>query len=249
MKKSIINKNKYYLLGIVFIILIWSVVSLVFDENQMIFPSIFKVAKETINILGKPYTYTCLLFTFVRLIIGFVVALILSIILGTISGLNTKFKYFLSPLVTIIKTIPTASLVFLFLVISGARYAPIHIVVLICFPIIYESVVGGFENSDSYINDVLTLEKGSLLKKIVKIKLPLAFPYINVGIASSIGLSFKIEIMAEVLTGSTTNGLGSSIAFIQRNDPTNMAGIFAYSLICVLISLVIDFLCEKSKRN
>lgn len=243
--KSTLNKKKYYLLGIIFIIALWCLLSLIFDESQMIFPSIFKVAEETINILCKQYTYKCILYTFIKLTIGFVVSFILALILGTISGLYDKFKYFISPLITVVKSIPTASLVFLFLVIAGAKYAPIYIVVLICFPILYESVVGGYKNIDENISLPLVLEKGSTFEKTIKVKLPLAFPYILIGIASSIGLAFKIEIMAEVLTGATANGLGSAIAYIQRNDPTNMVGIFSYSLLAVVLSLFIDLVCEK----
>ena len=245
MKKSISNKNKYYLLGVIFIILIWSIFSLVFDENQMIFPNIFLVFSKMIELLKQEYTYVCLFYTLIRLVIGFVIAIVLSIILGTISGTNKKFKYFLQPLLTLLKTVPTASLVFLFLVLSGAKSAPIYIVVLICFPILYEAVVAGYENIDTAIDNALKLESDNYLKKIVKVKFPLAKPYILVGIASSLGLSFKIEVMAEILTGYTNSGLGSVISYVQKADPTNMTGIFAYSLIAIIISLVIDLICEK----
>lgn len=245
MKKSISNKFKYYLIGVIIIFVVWGILSLLFDESNLVFPNMFLVFKETINLLKTNYTYKCLVSTFIRLLIGFCVAFVLALLIGTIAGLDEKFKYTIRPIITVVKSIPTASLVFLFIVLSGAKSAPIYIVILICFPILFESVCAGYENLDPAIINSLNLEKGNNIYKIVKIKLPLAIPYIIVGIASSLGLSFKIVIMAEVLTGSTMPGLGSAISYIQRNDPTNMVGIFAYSLIAVLISLVIDLISDR----
>ena len=46
--------------------------------------------------------------------------------------------------------------------------------------------------------------------------------------------------MAEIVTGYTKNGLGSLIKAVQVNDPTNMAVIFAYSLIAILLMIIVS---------
>lgn len=249
MKKSIINKNWLYLLGVLFILVIWGSISYFFDDNQIIFPSIYKVFNEFIVLLSKEYTYKCIFYSLYRLFIGFIISFVISLIIGTISAISRSFKFFIRPLITIMKSIPTVSLVFLFLVLVGAKNSPIFIVFLICFPIIYESVVSGYENIDKDIDKALKLENANMFLKIIDVRLPLAFPYIKVGVFSSLGLAFKIEIMAEVLTGTTFYGLGSSICYIQRNDPTNMQSIFAYSLIVIIFSLLFDLVCEKLINN
>lgn len=247
MKKYSLSKYIYYVLGIIFIIIVWNLISKLIDESSFIFPDFFSVLKETKEILKGSYIYKCLYYTIIRMFIGFVVSIIFSLIFGTLAGLNTKFKHFFTPFVSLLKTIPTASLVFLFLVVSGAKIAPIYIVILICFPILYESIVSGYENIDCALDDTLRLEKGSELEKIVKVRMPMCLPYLKVGIASSLGLSFKIEIMAEILTGSTSNGLGSAISYIQKSEPTNMTGIFAYSLIAVVISLIFGLIKNRKE--
>ena len=248
MKKSSQN-SKYYFFGVVFIILLWMIISIIFDNSNLIFPNFFKVLNETIKLLGNSFTFKVLGQTFVRLLIGFVCSFVIALFLGTIAGNNEKFKYFVRPLMVTLKTIPTASLVFLFLVLAGAKNAPIYIVVLICLPILYESIVSGYENIDRSIDDAIKLENGNKLEKIIELRLPQTIPFIMSGIASSLGLSFKIEIMAEILTGSSNSGLGSMIGYIQRNDPTNMTGIFSYSLIAIIISIIIDIICEKIVKN
>lgn len=249
MKKSTLNRSIYYLIGIAIFLLIWNIISFTYDENNLIFPGVIETFKEVINILKGSYIYKCLYYTLIRMTIGFTVSILIAIVVGTVAGINEKIKLILQPFFTVLKTVPTASLVFLFLVLYGSKRAPIYIVILICLPILYESVVSGLENIDAGIKDTLKLENGSKLIKIVKVELPLALDYLLVGIASSFGLSFKIEIMAEVLTGSTSNGLGSAINYIQKVDPTNMTGLFAYSFIAIITALIFDLIFNIFKEE
>ena len=178
------------------------------------------------------------------MMIGFSIAFVLAFILGTISGNNNKIKTLLNPFIITIKSIPTAALVFLFLVIVGAKDTPIIMVLLISFPILYESFVGGIENIDKDIIDALKIDSNNGFKSIMKVKIPIAFSYVLVGIASSFALSFKIEIMSEIITGDTRFGLGSAIMTYQRSDPTNMVSILAFSLIAIIFVTIISYLSK-----
>ena len=78
-------------------------------------------------------------------------------------------------------------------------------------------------------------------------------PYIIVGMISTFSLSFKIEIMAEVITGYTRNGLGSLIKGAQISDPTDLTPVFAYSLIAVVLMLIVTLaayvITQKLKKQ
>lgn len=249
MKRSSTNRKLYYLFGILFIVFIWTILSLLFDENNFIFPSITSVFNEFVNILKSSYTYKCLLYTLIRMFIGYFISIVMSIVFATAASISIKFRYFIKPYITVLKTIPTASLVFFFLVLSGAKNAPIYIVMLICFPILYESMLAGYINIDSSIDDVLLIEGGSTLTKIIKVRFPLVLKELFIGISSSFGLAFKIEIMAEVIAGATSYGLGSAINYIQKSNPTNLKGIFAYSLLAVIIAIIFDGLIKIIKSE
>lgn len=246
MKKKSINKKLYYLLGLLFIFLVWELLSIIFDENSLIFPSFTKVLEYSLNLLKRGYVYKCLLSSLSRMLIGFIISCLFALFIGTISGINIKFKYFFAPFINALKSIPTASLVFLFLVVLGAKNTPILIVSMVCFPILYENVVSGYENIGQTVNDMLKMDNGSVTNKIINVRLPLAIDGLKTGIKSSLGLSFKIEIMAEVISGSSYLGLGSAISYIQKADPTNMTGILSFSLLAVIISLIIDIILEKT---
>ena len=222
-------------IGIILIILLWIIISSCISNNTMIFPNPLVTLKETFRLLGKSFTYKCILQSILRTFIGFIGSFILALILGVIAGNFNFIRRILSPFFSVLKTIPTASLVFLFLVLVGAKNAPIIMVEIICLPIIYEAVVRGFENIDINITRAAIMDGASFFKKLFFVNIPMISPYIFVGIVSSFSLSFKIEIMAEVISGTTVDGLGSIISACQKSDPTNMVSIFAYSLIGIVV--------------
>ena len=246
MKKFISNKYTLFLLGIIFVIGIWFIVSLLFDKNGAIFPSPLLTMQSFGGILIKSQTYVSLGYTFLRMIIGFVISFILALVFGMIAGNYPSMYSFFKPLMTVLKSIPTVAFVFVFVVMINAREAPIFVVLIICFPILYEAVVGGFKSIDRFIIDASKVDGASALKSAFYIKLPLAIPYIIVGIVSSFALSFKIAIMAEVITGSTKNGLGSSIHYAYSQ--AEMPDVFAYALLVVIFMLLVTLLEDIVKQ-
>ena len=248
-KKFISNKYVLTILGCLLFFLIWIIISLTVNETTMIFPDPIKTFKEAGNILSKSYVYNCLLWTMLRMIIGFSISFTLAMIFGLLAGHFPSLKTLFNPIIVALKSIPTAALVFLFLVISGAKYAPIYVVILISFPILYESISSGIHNIPEEMIDASKVDGSKGISTIFRIRLPLAIPYILVGVASSFALSFKIEIMAEIITGDTSHGLGSAISAAQKNDPSNMVPIFAYSLIAIVFILIVTIVEDLVSRR
>ena len=54
--------------------------------------------------------------------------------------------------------------------------------------------------------------------------------------------------MAEVITGTTSNGLGSVIHFVQQEDPTELTSVFAYSLFAIIFMLLFTLLEQIIKQ-
>ena len=249
MKRFITSKNIAYFIGVLLLLFLWTILSFVIDERTLILPDPFVTIKETIMLLGKSFTYKCIASSLIRLFIGFVISLFFAIIFGVIAGNNKFIKNLFTPFISSIKSIPTAALVFLFLVILGARNTPIVMVIFVAFPILYEALVGGIENMDQDVIKAMKLESTSKIRNVLLVQLPLVMPYLLVGIASSFSLSFKIEIMSEILTGDTRLGLGSAILSFQKTDPINMVPIFSYSLIVIILSLIFTGIINLLKKK
>lgn len=246
-----IFSNKYFLfgLGIILFFLIWWILSLLIDVNNMIIPTPYNAFKEMFILLGKEYTYKCILFTLQRVIVAFVISFVSALILGILAGNITQLNYILKPFITVLKSVPTAALIFMFAVLVGSKEAATMVTVLISFPILYEAVLNGILNVDEQIHEAAKIDGASWIRTNLFINVPLAIPYIIVGVLSSFSLSFKVEIMSEVITGSTTYGLGSAIKGSLNADATSMVQVFAYSLITIIIVLILTFLASFVKKK
>ena len=240
LKKFITNKYTLYGLGIIAFFLLWWLIALVIGEPVAIFPDPLRTIAYSFTILGKNYFYVSLGYSLLKLVIGFVIAFALALICGTIAGNSPAFQKFMTPIMTVLKAIPTVAVVFLFLVLVRANNLPILTVILVVFPILYEATSNGIKNIDENIIEAMKLDCRSSIRGNLQIKLPLAIPYILVGIASSFALSIKIEIMAEALSGFTGYGLGVAIRYAQENNPGNMIPVFAYSFLAIAIMLIIS---------
>lgn len=237
------NKNYiFYSLGIIFVFLLWVVFSSTLGSGNLYFPSPIETFKKLGEILSDSYIYISIGWTLLRTLIGFGSALLIAVILGLLAGSFRSIYVFLKPLMIVFKSLPTAAVVFLFLALSGSKYAPVYIVFLIAFPILYESIVGGIRSVPQDINDILRIDTDGGLVPLFKIKVPIASPYIIVGLASSFALSLKTTIMAEIITGDTGAGLGNAIRAYRSLDPADLTPVFAISLIAIFIVLVVDLI-------
>ncbi len=148
-----------------------------------------------------------------------------------------------------LKAVPTAALVYLLMVLVGFKNAPIYIVMVIVFPMVYEATISGYSNLDTQILMAMRVDSANALLNNFKIKLPLAFPHIALGLVSSFALSFKIEIMAEVLTSSSSvYGLGRAISVSFINQYNGLVSTFAYSFIAIAIMLIVSLIIYIVKR-
>ena len=249
MKKYIINRYTLTILGIIFFFLLWYLIFILAGSSIYIFPDPISVIKEAFSYFGKPYLYKCIWGSLYRMLIGFSVASILGIALGMLVGNFTKMKYVFNPTMIALRSVPTAALVFLLLVLVGFKNASLYIVMIIVFPMVYEATVSGYQNIDKYVIMAMRVDSPNAFRNNFKVKLPLSMPYIAVGLTTSFALSFKIEIMAEALTSSSESyGLGRAISVAFSNQTNGLISTFAYAFIAILVMLIVSLIIWIIKK-
>ena len=249
MKRFITNKIVLYILGFLFLIGLWFIVSACIDTNSMVFPNPIATFGRMFQLLGVGDTYRYLGFSILRLVIGFVISFVVAFLIGMLVNNNEHLYNFFTPLMTFFKAAPTATFVFLFIILISAKNAPIFVVFTVTMPILYEAIVGAFRSTDKAVLAAAKVDGASRLKQMIKIQIPLGIPMISVGIASTFAMAFKIEIMAEIITGFTNGGLGSMIHNSQVVNPTDLTDMFAYSLMAIILVLIITILTSILKNK
>ena len=247
MKASTTKSNKIFLiLGVVFIFLLWELLSLI-SQNDFIVPSISNTMKALGEILTKSDTYNILFSTILRLFTSITVCFILALTLAVFSNINERVKYFLKPLISLLKTLPVATIIIMLLVMIGRSIAPYFIVGLVVLPLIYESVLNALETIDKdIIDEVKMVSSGKDFTVLKRIYLPLITPYLLTSLIQAFGLGLKVLVMAEFIA-ETKNSIGEVIRFYKNEALTEY--VFAWTIILVLFILLIDLLLHYIKKK
>ena len=223
------SKYIYESLGVIFLLVLVEIIAILIND-PLLFPGIDKIFLGLGTIMSNKSFY-------------------LAFVLGLIAGLFSKVKYFLSPLVGLLKLAPTPCIVFvLFLVSKGDAYiTSLVITFLVVFPILYQSFVSGIENIDPYIKSSLVIEGFYTRKTIFNVIVPQASPYLLLGVLNSLALGVKVSIVSEILVGSDSIwGLGRLI-YAYKID-ANYDLMIAMTLIIVIFFAFIDLLTIIFKK-
>ncbi len=230
-------KSKLYtLLSCIFFIGLWQLIAIIIN-NDIYVPRIEQVVEAMKSIFSEENSLKVIFGSFYRTMISYILALIFSMILGILGVVYPFFKYLLEPINSFAKTIPTMVLVVLSLVWFDKDKTPLVVGFAIIFPILYEGIRNNLMQVDKKIIDMTKIYEVSIKDKIKKIYLPVMKFYFMSIFVSTFSLTFKVVIAGEVY-GQPKFGIGSQIQLEKVNF--NTPGIFAWIVIIVIISLVLE---------
>lgn len=206
-------------------------------DKPIILPSCLEIMNEIIVIVSQSDFGEIVFSTLSKTLIGFVSVLVVSLILGILAGYFKGLFLFLFPMVTLLRTVPTVSIIIIILIWFGREVGPIFIVGLVVFPILYELISGSMNQVDSDLEDVCYLFGSTPLEKFKALYYPQVLISLYSGIQATLGLCFKVMVMAEVMAQSRL-GIGQALNY--EKTYLNMAGVFAWTILLILIVLVFD---------
>lgn len=223
-------------LSISVVLFIWVGLSIVFD-NDMIVPNMFGVLAYMIHQVMSSTFYMSISVTLLRLVIAFSMSLLVGVLLGILSCIKKDVKDFLSPIVTMIKTIPNISYMIVVLLWFNTHISIVIIVFLILFPMFYTSTIDGIASLRKSLHDVLMLYSETPVNKLVKVYIPSMLPFVLNNISVAINLGFKVAIMAEVL-GQPSIGIGREMLISKLT--LNSTQLFAWTIWIIVLGLLFD---------
>ena len=238
-----INKKIINLIGILIIGIIWTILSL----NNAFFPSILQVFYQFCTNLVNKLIISSFLCTISRGFLAFFISLLLGYLLAYISYKSIFFKELINPLISFLRSIPTISVIIIVIMIVDLKLISYTIVSLIIFPMIYQNLLHSFENIDSELIMINKMDNINPIKNFFLFIFPITLPGLLNAIIQTLGLSIKIQIMSEILTGSTKlKGIG----LLLNNYRTNLEieNVFALTLMIILFVYIIELLIKKIKN-
>ena len=250
LKRFYQSHNKWYLtvLGIGFVFLLWFIIAI--SINSSLFPRPSVVMPDLGYLLSLNSTWAAIGGTLLRLLISFLISFLMALILGYFAGRFHGFYKFLNPLVVTLRTLPTAAIIYVLIVLTKPMNALVIIDTLLIFPILYEAVTSGVKNIDkAYIDELKVNNGGYTIRSLFSIIIPTAWPSIWLGIVSSLGLGMKVSIMSEVLCGSDSiPGLGRLLYHgYYDGDIVRIFSVAFIAIILIGITDVTSYYIKKKK--
>jgi len=240
------SNRRWFLWGsVLLILLIWKIASAVIGR-AIILPSPDATLRYALVLLRDREVWTALAWTLRRTMISFAINLLAAGALGMASGFSPGMRLFLTPLVTVLKAVPTMGVILLSLIWFSSEAAAVFVSSLIVFPILYQAVVGGVEAVDPQLKEMNRIFRIPRLRRFFHFYLPSLKPSVLTGIVSALGLSIKVMISAEVLS-QPDNGIGTM--FQIERARLNTEGVFAWSLLVILMTAGLDKLLSLLERK
>jgi NitT/TauT family transport system permease protein len=240
MKISFTGKQYISLASVLFMLLVWKILSLHF-KSDFVLPSPEKTLITTLSLFTDGKFLATAGTTVSRGLIGFVISGILGIGAGILTGVNQYVNVFLRPILVTIRSIPVVSIILLALIWLHPGAVPVFIGMLTMFPFICTNVSDGIRSIDSELVVMATFYKVSRKRIVGELYIPAVMPFIVSGASSAMGIGWRAIIIGEVLS-QPRYGIGT----MMQNAQTflNVDAVIAWTIIAVLIS----YLFEKSIR-
>ena len=224
---------------------VWAAVSLLVDR-EIILPTPWATLGYIGGLLAEPAALAAIAATRLRVILSFSINIAASLILGTASGFFPKLAWSLDPVIRVMKSVPTMGVILLSLIWFSSETAVLFVCTLIVFPVLYSAVTEGIVNLDRGLMEmhrVFRIPAGRTLGRFV---LPSLRPFLVAGITSGLGLSMKVIVAAEVLSQP---GRGIGTMFQVERASLNTVGVFAWSVIVILLTALVDGLLSALRRR
>ena len=211
---------------------VWQAVSMLVAK-PVLFASPVDTVKALIKLVPGEGFWRAVLGSCGRIALGFFLALALGLLVGIAAFRFSLLRTLLSPLLTMMKTVPVASFIILILVWFGASSLTVIVAMLIVFPQIYFATLSGLESTNRELLEFSDVFHVPGLRVAWQVFRPALWPYLMGACASALGMSWKAGIAAEVI-GNPEHSIGEQLYLSKIYMDT--AELFAWTLTVILLS-------------
>jgi len=215
--------------------------------GELILPSPKTVFEVMGTLLRDASFHTDVYLTVKRGLIGFSVSLLLGSVLGLTAGYFVTASVMSRPIVTVLVGIPPIAWIVLAMIWFGLGDMTVMFTVVIAsFPIVFTGALQGSRTIEGELKEMMESFHIGFLQKVRDLYFPHLFSYLFPSWISALGMSWKIVIMAELL--SSSDGIGASLAVARSHLDTPLALALVSAIIGVLFFIEYVVL-EPMKRE
>jgi NitT/TauT family transport system permease protein len=218
------------------LLLIWWLLSLIFPPTLI--PKPWDTFAEVGAIVNSGDLFVEMGNTLRRVLVGFALALLVSIPLGIFMGTLRSLESFFEPPVILGLTMPGLIWAVLAIMFFGlteiSAYAAVAITIL---PMLTISIWQGTKSIDKDLIDMSTVFHAGPWSKVVDVILPQLVSHILAAIRYGLGLAWKVVVVVEMFGFS--NGVGYRV--VRGFNTFSMKAVLAWTITFLVVMIVIEF--------
>ena len=183
--------------------------------------------------------------TLLRTLYSWAVAFAASLLCLSLSALSDKFRRFLAPFVSVLRTLPTMAVTLMLLIWTSPKAAPAYVAFLMIFPLSYAQLSAAFAGIDGKLLQMAQVYRISRRDRLCKIYIPLLLPSVFAQAGPNLSLTLKVMVSAEVLAGTfgSVGGLMYTASMYSSMDE-----LFAVTILVLAAGGLIEFCAGRLTR-
>lgn len=252
MKKININKKAlqicsnifYPLLALALVLAIWAITAKAYD-NEFVLPMPGGTLKVFFELFGEKTFWVSMGWSVLRTLICFAISFVLALVAASLCNLFKPLNKTLAPIITIFRAAPTVAIILIFYAFMANDKLAIVVGFLIAFPILYSAFFSAIDNVDKDLLEMAKIYKVRPIDKVLSIYLPSISPTLFDMSRSTLSLTFKVVVAAEILT-SIPKSIGTRIRFAQYTF--DIEYLLAWTIASIVIAFVLEGLVVLAKK-
>jgi NitT/TauT family transport system permease protein len=148
--------------------------------------------------------------------------------------------------VGLLRATPVRAVILLAMIWFQSDGMPVFVGFLMCFPVLYGNVVEGIRSLDRDLLDMARVFRVRRPRILTSLYLPAILPYLVAGFSSTLGLSWKVVVAAEVLA-QPVRALGSRLQ--DSRVMLDTAGVLAWTAVALLLAAATEGLLRVAARR
>lgn len=224
------------ILCLAFWLAVWYVLALAVNR-VLVLPTPAAVAKTLWGLLRTGAFYADCLWSLGRIFAGLLAGIAAGILLAAACAASGVLDALFSPVVSMVKATPVASVIILMLYVLGKGAVPMIAAMLMVLPIVFAGVRRGIDAVPAEQREVAKVYGFGLGKRLRYCILPSVLPYFSAACRSALGLAWKAGIAAEVIC-MPKNSIGSNLydakIYLESEE------LYAWTIVVILLSVLIE---------
>ena len=227
---------------------VWELIPTIGLASEVLLPPPSKVAEALVRLVRQEFFLKHVRATAYVTAVSLALGIVLGLVSGTLLALVPPIRHTLYPFVVAFQALPKIVLAPLFVTAFGfGPEAKIATAVAICFfPLMLNTMVG-LTLVDPEALRLMRALRANEWQVFAKLRFPNALPHIFAGLQTSVTFAITGALVAEIVTGGGSEGLGRLADLLGQQLQTDMQ--FALVLIVSILGMLLVLAAEWLDRR